>query len=210
MHSTRGWNWKGDVLVADLEELETMDASEICSKRLNAKEVIFSREKGIYFSNLKVDELKHPEEIRNWEHPPWYGIDQFKERVILTVLENQKGVFHNATTHFRMSVKQLYHFLVHVRKLQIPPSRWTQSQALLAVRGIIPYSTQIHWRILNYSYEFGCQARETQRWLLEYRTYVVRGEINEKTADIQARSSMARALEVNGKARQAEGEAKVV
>ena len=42
------------------------------------------------------------------------------------------------------------------------------------------------------------------------RIYVVRGEINEKTAYIQARSSMARALEINGKARQAEGEAKVV
>ena len=38
--------WKGDVLVADLEELKTMDASEICSKRLNAKEVIFPTEKG--------------------------------------------------------------------------------------------------------------------------------------------------------------------
>ena len=37
--------WKGDVLVADLEELETMDASEIYSKRLNAKEVIFPKEK---------------------------------------------------------------------------------------------------------------------------------------------------------------------
>ena len=36
-----GGIWKGDVLIADLEELETMDASEIYSKRLNAKEVIF-------------------------------------------------------------------------------------------------------------------------------------------------------------------------
>ena len=36
-----GGIWKGDVLVADFEELETMDASEIYSKRLNAKEVIF-------------------------------------------------------------------------------------------------------------------------------------------------------------------------
>ena len=36
-----GGIWKGDVLVADLEELETMDASEIHSKRLDAKEVIF-------------------------------------------------------------------------------------------------------------------------------------------------------------------------
>ena len=42
------------------------------------------------------------------------------------------------------------------------------------------------------------------------RIYVVRVEINEKTAYIQARSSMARILEDNGKARQAEGEAKVV
>ena len=42
------------------------------------------------------------------------------------------------------------------------------------------------------------------------RIYVVRREINEETAYIQARSSMARTLEINGKARQAEGEAKVV
>ena len=41
------------------------------------------------------------------------------------------------------------------------------------------------------------------------RIYVVRREIDEKAADIQARIFMARALEVNGKARQAEGEAKV-
>ena len=33
MHCTRGGIWKGDVLVADLEELETMDASEIYSKK---------------------------------------------------------------------------------------------------------------------------------------------------------------------------------
>ena len=36
------------------------------------------------------------------------------------------------------------------------------------------------------------------------------GEIDEKAAYIQTRSSMARALEINGKACQAEGEAKVV
>ena len=87
----------------------------------------------------------------------------------------------------------------------------------------------------NYSYEFGCQAREAHWWLLEHwwlsrlvwpldkfhtiysiarksyrRIYVVRGKIDEKAAYIQARSSMARALEVNGKACQAEGEAEVV
>ena len=43
-HCARGRIWKGDILVADLEELETMDASEIYSKRLNAKEVIFHKQ----------------------------------------------------------------------------------------------------------------------------------------------------------------------
>ena len=37
-----------------------------------------------------------------------------------------------------------------------------------------------------------------------------RRKIDKKTAYVQARSSMARALEINEKARQAEGEAKVV
>ena len=124
--------------------------------------------------------------------------------------------------------------LVHVGKIHIPPSRWSQSQTLLAEWRIIPYSTKIYWCIQNYSYEFGCQARKTHQWLLEYRwvmrlvwsldrfhrvystrwksswrIYLVRGEINEKAAYIQARSSMARVMEVNGKERQAEGKAKM-
>ena len=40
-----GGTWKGDIMVADIEELETMDASEIYSKRLNAKEVEFPKQK---------------------------------------------------------------------------------------------------------------------------------------------------------------------
>ena len=42
------------------------------------------------------------------------------------------------------------------------------------------------------------------------RTNVVRGEINEKTGDIQATSFMARTLGQNGKGCPAEGEAEVV
>ena len=56
-----GGIWKGDVLVADLEELETMDASEIYSKRLNAKEVIFPKEKGEFI--FPIADSKHLEEI---------------------------------------------------------------------------------------------------------------------------------------------------
>ena len=100
-----GGIWKGDVLIADLEELETMDASEIYSKRLNAKEVIFPKE-GEFIFPIADGRIKPLEEIKTWEHPPWYGLVQFKERVTLTFLENQKGLFHNLTTHFRLPVKQ--------------------------------------------------------------------------------------------------------
>ena len=56
---------KGDVLIADLEELETMDASEIYLKRLTAKEVIFPQEKGELFFQSQMDETKLLEGIRN-------------------------------------------------------------------------------------------------------------------------------------------------
>ena len=38
-----GGIWKGDILVADIEKLEKMDASEIYPRRINAKEVHMER-----------------------------------------------------------------------------------------------------------------------------------------------------------------------
>ena len=55
---TRGGIRKGDVLVADLEDLETMDASKIYSKRLNAKEVIFPKEKGEFIFPIADERIK--------------------------------------------------------------------------------------------------------------------------------------------------------
>ena len=59
-----GGIWKGDALIADLEELETMDASEIYSKRFNAKEVIFPKQ-GEFIFPIADGRIKHLEEIRN-------------------------------------------------------------------------------------------------------------------------------------------------
>ena len=38
--------WKGDILKADIEELEKLDASEIYPRRLNAKEVLITHKHG--------------------------------------------------------------------------------------------------------------------------------------------------------------------
>ena len=45
-------------MVADIEELETMDASEIYSKRLDAKEVIFTKENGKFIFPVADGRIK--------------------------------------------------------------------------------------------------------------------------------------------------------
>ena len=97
--------WKGDILVADIEELETVDASDIYSNRLNAKEVIFPRENRNYFPaadgriNLsgRDQELRTPTLIR--EHP-------IRGEGHVDFLENQNCLFHHLKTHLRMPVKR--------------------------------------------------------------------------------------------------------
>ena len=61
-----GGFWKGDVLTADLEELETMDASEIHPKRLTAKEVIFPKEGEFIFpiADGRIKTLGGDQELR--------------------------------------------------------------------------------------------------------------------------------------------------
>ena len=49
MYCTREGTWKGDIMVADIEELEEMDASELHARGLNAKEVLMPM-KGDKFS----------------------------------------------------------------------------------------------------------------------------------------------------------------
>ena len=68
--------WKGDILVAYIEELEKMDVSETYSKRLNEKEVIFPKENGTLICPVADGRIKLPgrdQELRTStlirEHP---------------------------------------------------------------------------------------------------------------------------------------------
>ena len=63
-----GGIWTGDILIADLEELEKMDASEIYPRRINAKEVYQRRKKNSY-SQLQMVQQNCQEETTNSENP---------------------------------------------------------------------------------------------------------------------------------------------
>ena len=140
-----GGIWKGDVLIADLEELETMDAPEIYSKRLNAKEVIFHKENGNFTFPVADErikfgggdqELRTPTLIR--EHP----IRGESQRDFLGESEGSLPPLPQdslpdageAITDF-WSMSGNFKNSNHVEH---------QSQTLLAERRIIPYSTEIH------------------------------------------------------------------
>ena len=60
MHLIAGGIWKGDILIADIEGLEKMDASEIYLRRNNAKEVLIPQ---------KGEEFIFPAETTNSENP---------------------------------------------------------------------------------------------------------------------------------------------
>ena len=60
-----GGTWKGDVLIADREELETMDAPEIYSKKTQCEGTDISpKKKENLFFRSQMDESKPLEEIR--------------------------------------------------------------------------------------------------------------------------------------------------
>ena len=54
-----GGIWKGDIVVADIEELEEMDASEIHARRLNAKEVLTPMKGDNLYSQSRMEQSKH-------------------------------------------------------------------------------------------------------------------------------------------------------
>ena len=158
-----------------------MDASEIYSKRLNAKEVIFPKK----MENFKVADgrIKLP------------GGDQDMRT--------------STSIRDRPTREESHVYFLEKSKGSPPPLQDSLPEAGEAINDCWSMSGNFIYRHLSLLHK----ARNLQKdWKknLHTRIYVVRREINEKTADIQARLFMARTLGENGKECQAEGEAKVV
>ena len=69
-----GGIWKGDILIADLEDVEMMDASDIDPRRIKAKQVMISQKDDEFgfpnsFSHLQMVQQNCQEETTNSECP---------------------------------------------------------------------------------------------------------------------------------------------
>ena len=157
-----GGIWKGDVLIADLEELETMDASEIYSKRLNAKEVIFPKQ-GEFVFPIADGRIKTPggdQELRTStlvRHRPIQGESN------VDFLEESEGSLPQPQDSFPDAGEAINDF-------------WSMSGSFIYRHHVEPrvklyspreesFPTPLKYIDVsrNYSYEFGCQAREAHR-----------------------------------------------
>ena len=117
-----GGIWKGDILVADLEELERMDASEIYSKRLNAKEVIFPKEGEFIFpiADGRIKPLGGDQDLRtstSTRQRPIQGEGH------VDFLGESKGSLPPSHDSFPDVGEAINDFWSMSEKLHIPPSR---------------------------------------------------------------------------------------
>ena len=229
-----GGIWKGDVLIGDLEELETMDASEIYSKRLNAKEVIFPKQGEFIFpiADGRIKTLGGDQELRTStlvRHRPIQGESHIdflgeSEGSLPQPHDSLPDAGEAINDFWSMSGSFIYRHHVEPRvKLYSPreesfpiPLKHIDVTRTTHTNLDVKQEKRIddYWNIDGSRNLSDPWTGFTQFTLLEEKApdgYMWSGgEIDEKTAYIQARPSMARTLEINGKARQGEGEAKVV
>ena len=212
-----------------------MDASEIYSKRLNAKEVIFHKEKGEFIFPIadgRIKTLGGDQDLGTStliRHRPIQGESNIdflgqSEGSLPQPQDSLPDAGEAMNDFWSMSGNFIYRHHVEPRvKLYSPreesfpiPLKYIDVSRTTHTNLDVKQEKRIddYWNIdgsrdlsdpLDRFHTIHFIGRKTSR-----RIYVVRGEINKKTAYIQARSSMARALEVNGKACQAEGKAEVV
>ena len=138
-------------MVADIEELEEMDASELHVRRLNAKEVltpvkgenfIFPIADGTAKSSRGDQDLRTPTIIRD---SPDTGDEQDYlrgESVGSSSTSRQDSSWYDGEAKGD--------FLVYLRRFHLPSSRGTPSQTVRAERNIVPNSTGILGLYQNY------------------------------------------------------------
>ena len=139
-----GGTWNGDVLVADLEELETMDASEIYSKRPNAKEVIFHKEKGEFIFPIADGRIKTPGGDQDLRTPTLVRHRPIQGESNIDFLGESDGSLPQPQDSFLDAGEAIHDFLSMLGSFIYRHHVEPRSQTLLAERIIIPYSTEIH------------------------------------------------------------------
>ena len=159
--------WEGDIPIADLEDLEKLDASEKSSSK-NQRERSIDITKGDEFIfpvtggtvNLSVRDYDFREPTTK------AGTNRKVRRFQWRLSRLMRRVSTDRINRWRWSPCPV---LDDSRWFHSSSSQWTSSSTLGAEGRNISYSTGIHWCHKVYLHWSGRHARETCRWLLECR-----------------------------------------
>ena len=223
------------MLIADLEELETMEASDIYSKRLNAKEVMFPKENGEFIFPVADGRIKTPGEDQALRTSTLTRPRPNRGEGLIDFLGESEGSFpqpHDSlpvageAMHDFWSMSGSFTFRHHVeprvelyspREESFPvPLKYIDVSRTTRTNLDVKLEKRIDdcWNIDGSRDLSDPWTGFTQFTLLHEKAPDGHtwsgGRLTRKQLNIQARSSMARVMEVNGKECQAEGEAKVV
>ena len=200
---TAGRNWKGDILVADLEDLEKFDASEIYPRRINAKDVLITHKGDEFIFPAADGTAKLSGGDYEFREPTLRREQTARSEDFSWELQGERG--ESQPTESTDDAEAPARLLV-----------WTSSSTLCAEGRNIPYSTEIHWCDEVYSHWSGRHARETCRFeqklvrfverlhevhSIERKTsegiHMLRWETDKSSNDYQTRSCMARSMDEN-------------
>ena len=204
------------MLVADFEELETMDASEIDCKRLNAKEVIFPKENGKIFP-IADGRFKHPGGDQDLIIPtlirehPIRGESHFNfvgeaEGSLLPLQDSYPDASEARNDFWSMSGNFIYrHYSPREESFRTPLKYFDVSRTTHSNLDVMQVSRiDEYWNIdgsRDMSVSWTGFTQFTMKGETSRRIFVVRREPDKTAVNVQATSFMARTLERNVKER---------
>ena len=207
-------NWKGDILIADLEDLERLEASEIYHRKRRIDETKRWR---IHISSSRWKQQHCQEGTTNSENQLQGGNRPYGAKISVDFSRRTGRVSTDRNDRWRLKPVPTSFW-----SIQVSSSQWTSSSTQCAEGRNIHYSTEIHWCNKVYSYWFGRHARNTYWWLVEDRfeqkffellqriqevhtiarktsqgIYVVQEKTDKYSNDYLTRSCMARSMDEN-------------
>ena len=139
-----GGIWKGDVLIADLEELETMDASGNLLKKTQCGRGDISQTRRIYFSNSRWDESKTPGEDQELKTSTLIRHRPIQGEGHIDFLGELEGSFPQLNDSLPVAGEAMHDFWSmsgsFIYRHHVEP----RVELYSAERRIIPYSTEVH------------------------------------------------------------------
>ena len=156
-----GWIWKGDILVADLEDLETLDASDIYPRRIKANEVLISQEDDEFIFPIADGTAKLSKRDYDFRAPTLRR-EQLVRSEWRSQWRNSRRIGRVSTIRTNRWRWSPWRSLVDSRWLHLSSTHWTTSTKH-------SYATELHWCYQVYSYWSGCTSGKEDWRLLECR-----------------------------------------